>query len=136
MNPWMLFSPSLHFTAAQRAVRALPAFTRPRALVGSLLLAAAMAGAALAPPAQAQGQLEAEAEPRQEPAVQELKVNINTADAQSLSERLTGIGRSRAEAIVRYRETYGPFESIDELMDVSGIGEATLARNRAAITLE
>jgi len=63
-------------------------------------------------------------------------VNINTADAEELSSVLQGIGRARAEAIVQYREMYGPFESIEELMDVSGVGEATLARNRQAITLE
>lgn len=63
-------------------------------------------------------------------------VNINTADVEELSSVLQGVGRARAEAIVQYREMYGPFESIEELMDVSGVGEATLARNRQAITLE
>ncbi|MBN7798940.1 helix-hairpin-helix domain-containing protein [Parahaliea mediterranea] len=63
-------------------------------------------------------------------------VNINTADAETLAGTLSGIGLSRAEEIIRYREAYGPFKSIDELADVKGIGPATLDKNRAVITLE
>lgn len=63
-------------------------------------------------------------------------VNINTADAATLAAGLQGIGVSRAEEIIRYRETYGVFSSPDELADVKGIGQATLNRNRAVITLE
>ena len=63
-------------------------------------------------------------------------VNINTADAATLASALQGVGESRAQEIVRYRETYGPFVSIDELADVKGIGTATVERNRPHITLE
>lgn len=63
-------------------------------------------------------------------------VNINTADAAALAAGLQGVGVSRAEEIIRYRETYGVFSSPDELADVKGIGQATLNRNRAVITLE
>jgi competence protein ComEA len=63
-------------------------------------------------------------------------VNINTADADTLASALKGIGSSRAIEIVRYRESYGPFTSVDELAEVKGIGKATLDQNRAAITLE
>ncbi|NQX89146.1 MAG: helix-hairpin-helix domain-containing protein, partial [Halioglobus sp.] len=38
--------------------------------------------------------------------------------------------------IVRHRETYGPFVSLEELMDVKGIGRATLEHNRDLITLQ
>ncbi len=69
-------------------------------------------------------------------ASQAATVNINTADAQTLSRALKGVGPSRAEEIVRYRETYGPFKTLDELADVKGIGQSTLERNRALITLE
>jgi competence protein ComEA len=62
-------------------------------------------------------------------------VNINTASADELAAALAGVGASRADAIVRYRELYGPFESIEELAEVSGIGAATVERNRAVITL-
>ena len=63
-------------------------------------------------------------------------VNINTADAQLLAAALNGVGHSRAEEIVRYREEFGPFASVDELKEVKGIGKSTLEKNRALITLE
>ena len=64
------------------------------------------------------------------------RVNINTADAQTLAANLKGVGESRAQEIVRYRESYGPFDSADELTEVKGIGKATLDMNRDVITLE
>ncbi len=79
-------------------------------------------------------------EPTQPPAaaavVQAQLVNINTADAATLAAGLRGVGLSRAEDIIRYRETYGPFGAVEELVDVKGIGQATLDKNRAVITLE
>ena len=63
-------------------------------------------------------------------------VNINKADAAALASGLTGVGTARAEEIVRYREAYGPFKSVDELTEVKGIGKSTLDQNRARITLE
>lgn len=63
-------------------------------------------------------------------------VNINSADAQTLANALKGVGESRAREIVRYRETYGPFASAEELTEVKGIGKSTLDRNRDVITLE
>ena len=63
-------------------------------------------------------------------------VNINVADAATLAAALNGVGLSRAEEIVRYREAYGPFSSVEELAEVKGIGEATLEKNRTVITLD
>ena len=63
-------------------------------------------------------------------------VNINTADAQTLAARLNGVGLSRAEDIIEYREAYGPFATVEELTSVKGIGKATLEKNRQVITLE
>ena len=71
-----------------------------------------------------------------EPAAAAETVNINKADAATLAATLNGVGPSRAEDIIRYREAYGPFKSVDELLDVKGIGQSTLDRNRAVITLE
>ncbi|WP_241521211.1 ComEA family DNA-binding protein [Kineobactrum sediminis] len=69
-------------------------------------------------------------------AAQNQMININTADAATLAAGLQGVGVARAEEIIRYREAYGVFSSPDELTDVKGIGQATLDRNRAVITLE
>jgi competence protein ComEA len=63
-------------------------------------------------------------------------VNINKADAVSIASALKGVGNARAQEIVRYREAYGPFSTVDELADVKGIGKSTLEDNRARITLE
>ncbi|MCP8466579.1 ComEA family DNA-binding protein [Pseudomonas sp. ZM23] len=62
-------------------------------------------------------------------------VNINTADAQELQASLKGVGKVKAEAIVEYRKANGPFTSVDQLLEVKGIGKATLERNRDRITL-
>lgn len=63
-------------------------------------------------------------------------VNINTATAEQLASALHGIGLARAEAIVAYREENGPFTHMDELVNVRGIGLATLDRNRDRILVE
>ncbi len=60
-------------------------------------------------------------------------VNINTADAQTLASELSGVGLSKAKAIVEYREKHGPFRNADDLSLVKGIGERTVDRNRADI---
>ena len=46
------------------------------------------------------------------------------------AKELNGIGRAKAEAIVAYREANGPFASVDELLEIKGIGNALLERNR------
>jgi len=51
------------------------------------------------------------------------KINLNDCTAQDLEE-LPGIGSSKAGAIIRYRETYGKFQSLEELTYVPGIGES------------
>lgn len=53
------------------------------------------------------------------------RININTASASDLV-RLPGIGEKRAEDIILYREEHGPFRIVEELTNVSGIGEKTL----------
>jgi len=60
-------------------------------------------------------------------------VDINTADAETLSAELDGVGLSKAKAIVDYRNKYGPFKSADDLSLVKGIGERTVELNRANI---
>ena len=64
------------------------------------------------------------------------QVNINKADAETLSSELSGVGQSKAEAIVSYREQHGPYKSVEELTNVKGIGTATIDKNRSKIILE
>jgi competence protein ComEA len=119
-------------TAATRAPsrRPLAALLRT-ALLGTAMSLLALPG--LLVPASAQAEVEA---PAVAPASQTATININTADAEALARGLIGVGASRAEEIVRYRQTYGPFKAVDELMDVKGIGPSTLEKNRAVITLD
>lgn len=63
------------------------------------------------------------------------KVNLNTADAATLERELLGIGQVKAEAIVAYRDEHGAFASVDELLEVKGIGEATLEKNRDKLSI-
>jgi competence protein ComEA len=58
------------------------------------------------------------------------KLDLNDADAATLQKELSGVGEAKAKAIVAYRETNGPFASVDELLEVKGIGKAILDRNR------
>ena len=63
-------------------------------------------------------------------------VNINSADAQTLANALDGVGLSKARAIVAYRTANGPFKHADELVNIKGIGLATVDRNRDYILLK
>lgn len=65
-----------------------------------------------------------------------MSININTASAEDLAAGLNGIGLTRAQDIVRHREAFGPFASVEELNEIRGIGQATIDKNRAVITLE
>ena len=63
------------------------------------------------------------------------QIDLNSADAETLARSLSGVGLSKAQAIVRYREQYGPFASLEELTEVKGIGPAILERNRDRLVL-
>jgi len=62
-------------------------------------------------------------------------ININTADREALAQ-LNGIGEKKAEAIIAWRDKNGTFVSLDQLAEVDGIGDATIEKNREALTLE
>ena len=62
-------------------------------------------------------------------------VNINEASADELAQVLDGVGEVRAQAIVEYREANGAFPTVGALVDVTGIGETTLERNREQLTV-
>jgi len=63
-------------------------------------------------------------------------VNINTASATEIADALNGIGLSKAQAIVDYREAYGPFNRPDEIVFVRGIGGSTLENNKSDILVK
>ena len=58
-------------------------------------------------------------------------VNVNTADAQTLAKNINGIGPKKAQAIVTYRKSNGPFRTIKDLIKVKGIGQKTLDKNKS-----
>jgi competence protein ComEA len=62
-------------------------------------------------------------------------ININTADATTLAAGLNGIGQTKAEAIVAYRTKHGNFITVDDLVEVNGIGEKTVEKNRANMSV-
>jgi competence protein ComEA len=61
-------------------------------------------------------------------------VNVNTADASSL-DKVKGLGPKKAEAIVKYREANGPFQSVDDVAKVRGIGSKMLKKIREQLTI-
>jgi len=62
-------------------------------------------------------------------------VNINKADAETIAGSLNGIGLKKAQAIVQYRKENGAFKTVNALVDVKGIGEKTVNKNKADIRL-
>jgi len=62
-------------------------------------------------------------------------ININQADAATLDHYLLGIGEKKAQRIIEYREENGGFSSIEEIMEVSGIGEKTFAKNQEQLSI-
>lgn len=64
------------------------------------------------------------------------KVDVNKADAAALMENLKGIGPVKAKAIIDYRKKHGNFKTMDDLAKVPGIGEATIQKNRANLSLK
>ena len=63
------------------------------------------------------------------------KINLNTADELEL-QRLPGIGETRAADIIAYREANGPFETVEALDEVPGIGQGILAGLRDYATVD
>lgn len=64
------------------------------------------------------------------------KVSLNSADAETLARELSGVGAAKAQAIVAYRDSQGPFAAVDELLEVKGIGPAILEKNRDRLSVD
>ena len=62
------------------------------------------------------------------------KININKADAKTLTN-LKGVGKDRAGKIIEYREKNGPFEKIEDLMKVKGIGKKIFEQNKNILSV-
>ena len=101
-------------------------------MINTILAAALSAGSFLAiaaePQVAAQTQIVA--------TIDQPRVNINTADIETLARELNGIGAAKARAIVEYREENGSFASVDELIEVKGIGVAIMEKNLHKLTVE
>lgn len=63
-------------------------------------------------------------------------ININSANAESIAKALKGVGLKKAEAIVDYRERYGEFAKLEELVAVKGIGKGILRKNEHLLSLD
>ena len=63
------------------------------------------------------------------------RISLNSADADTLAKHLVGIGPAKAAAIVEWRNTHGRFTSVEQLLEIKGIGEATLNKNKPRVTL-
>lgn len=64
------------------------------------------------------------------------KIDINKADAAAFQDAMIGVGELKAKAIVEYREANGAFSSVDDLLQVKGIGAKTLEANRDRLSVE
>ncbi|MGN9864575.1 helix-hairpin-helix domain-containing protein [Bacillus swezeyi] len=62
-------------------------------------------------------------------------ININTASSEELQE-IPGVGPSKAEAIITYREENGPFQTIEDITNVSGIGEKSFEKIKSSISVK
>ena len=63
------------------------------------------------------------------------RVSINNASAEELARAMNGVGLKKAQAIVSYREEYGPFKTMEDLKQVPGMGNSLVERNLAVLTL-
>lgn len=64
-----------------------------------------------------------------------VRISINSASAEELARVMNGVGLKKAQAIVSYREEYGPFKTVDDLKQVPGMGGALVERNLAHLML-
>ncbi len=64
-----------------------------------------------------------------------IPININTATAEEL-QQIKGIGETRAQAIIAYRDQHGSFAKVEDLLEVKGLGESILTRNQNMLVVD
>ena len=94
----------------------------------ALMLVLAFAGAAAAPATAAPSAAPKAAASEGRP------IDINSADSATL-ESVPGIGKSLSQRIVAFREKNGPFQSVDDLLKVQGVGEKSIQKLRPYLTV-
>jgi competence protein ComEA len=135
VSGWVRHPGVYEFTEGARVIDAIDAAggARSGASLEALNLAAALVdGTQILVPRE--GQEGVAPPPVSDGAVVGSLINVNTATATELEE-LPGVGEVIAQAIVDYRTENGPFASVDQLLDVSGIGDATLENIRDLVTV-
>ena len=65
-----------------------------------------------------------------------LLVHVNYDDAERMAELLDGIGAAKAQLIIDYRTEHGPFLQLEDLLNVKGIGEKTIEKNKDKISFD
>lgn len=68
-------------------------------------------------------------------AVEQMRINVNTANAEQIAAQMKGVGLNKAKAIVAYREQHGPFTDLAQLTEVKGIGQKILEQNSGRLQL-
>jgi len=63
-------------------------------------------------------------------------IDVNQATLEELVENLNGVGAHKAQAIIDYREQYGDFDSMEELLQVKGMGLSTLENNKDRLVFD
>ena len=126
--------PGLIAAMLSTAVSAVGAAAAGAVLIMTLMLSEALAATCFASPQQAYASLLAQ-EAAQLQARTQTVVNINRAGEGELVS-LHGIGSSKAQTIILYREMFGGFQTVDDLAKVKGIGQKTVEKNRARISVQ
>lgn len=65
--------------------------------------------------------------------INQVKVNLNEANAKRIAKKVKGIGLKRAEAIVAFRESHGPFKDLKSLSEVKGISKRFVKKHWSEI---
>jgi competence protein ComEA len=135
----LLGEPMLEVTAIAHADALEPHTTAARgagdAVVSAHAAAAEPAAAAAPQPAQRAPAHTAEGDAPPAGGPDLAPVNINRATAAELADAMANVNASVAQRIIDFRDAHGPFAAVDELVRVSGIGPATVAANRARLTV-